>query len=93
MKKEIKIKKEDKIIHEQSCHEYYDLEIYDNKIILKFKKIPEEKYDKGKLAFDIIDFYNSNKSHMYIKHKDKIYKINNKQDIIRFLKNIQIKSL
>ena len=31
-------KKKDEIIYKQSCHEYYDLEIYDNKIILKLKK-------------------------------------------------------
>ena len=44
------------MIYKQSCHKCYDLEIYDNKIILIFKKIPKEKYDKGKLAFDIVEF-------------------------------------
>ena len=76
------------IIYKQSCHEYYNLQIYDNKIILEFKKIPKEKYDKGKLAFDVVDFYNSNKINMNIKYKDKIFKINDEQDIIKFLKNI-----
>ena len=86
-------KKKNEIINKQSCREYYDLEIYDNKIILKFKKIPKEKYDKEKLAFNIVDFCNSNKTNMNIKHKDKIFKINDKQDIIKFFKNISIKSL
>ena len=50
--------------------------------------MPKEKYDKRKLAFDIVDYYNSNKTNMNIKHKDKIFKINDKQDIIEFLKNV-----
>ena len=79
------------LAYKQTCNKNFNMETYDNKIIMDIKDIPTENYNKSKLCFEIIDIYVLNKIYMAIKYREDIYNINNKQDIINILKNCNIK--
>ena len=79
-------------MYKQTFNKYFNMEIYDDKIIVYIKDIPTDNYNKSKLCFEIVDIYVFNKIYMEIKYKENIYNISNKQDIINiFLKTVILK--
>ena len=75
-------------MYKQTCNKYFNMEIYDHKIIMYIKDIPTDNYNKSKLCFEIVDIYVFNKIYMEIKYKENIYNLSNKQDIIDFFKKL-----
>ena len=41
----------------QTCNKYFNMEIYDDKIMMYIKDIPIDNYNKSKLCFEIVDIY------------------------------------
>ena len=76
------------LMYKQTCNKYFNMEIYDDKIITYIKDIPTDNYNKSKLCFEIVDIYVFNKIYMEIKYKGNIHNISNKQDIIIFFKKL-----
>ena len=76
------------LVYKQTCNKYFNMEIYNDKIIVDIKDIPTDNYNKSKLCFEIVDIYVFNKIYMEIKYKENIYNINNKQNIINFFKKL-----
>ena len=76
------------LVYKQTCNKYFNIKIYDDKIIMYIKDIPTDNYNKSKLCFEIVDIYVFNKIYMEIKYKENIYNISNKQDIIIFFKKL-----
>ena len=79
------------LVYKQACNKNFNVEIYDDKIIVYIKDIPTDNYNKSKLCFEIVDIYVFDKIHIEIRYKENVYNINNKEDIIKFLKNCDIK--
>ena len=52
------------LAYKQTCNKNFDMETYDNKIIMDIKDIPTENYNKSKLCFEIVDIYVLNKIYM-----------------------------
>ena len=67
------------LVYKQTCNKYFNMEIWDNKIIVDIKDIPTDNYNKGKLCFEIVDIYIFNNLYMEIKYK---------QDITNFFKKL-----
>ena len=76
------------LVYKHTCNKYFNMEIYDDKIIMYINDIPTDSYNKSKLCFEIVDIYVFNKIYMEIKYKENIYDISNKQDIINFFKKL-----
>ena len=75
-------------MYKQTCNKHFNMEIYNDKIIVDIKDIPTDNYNKAKLCFEIVDIYIFNNIYMEINYKENIYNINNKQDIINFFKKL-----
>ena len=76
------------LVYKQACNKNFNVEIYDDKIIVDIKDIPTDNYNKSKLCFEIVDIYVFDEIYMEIRYNENVYNINNKEDIIKFFKKL-----
>ena len=73
------------IIHQETYNKNYIVTFYENHIEIDILNIPKDNYDKGKLFFDLIPYYNINNT--IIKYHNKIFY--NQDELKKFFKCIK----
>ena len=75
------------MLHSENCNKYYKVKYFENYIKIRIVDIPNNKYDIGKLYFEILEIFKLNKVDMIIEYLDKIYLINYESDIKKLFQN------
>ena len=76
------------MLYSENCNIYYKVKYFDKYIKIIIINIPNNKYDIRNLYFEILERFKLNKVDMIIEYLDKLYLINDENDIKIFLKNI-----
>ena len=76
------------MLYEELCNKYYNVKYFDDCIKINIVNIPNNKYDIGKLYFEILEIFKLNDVDMIIEYLDKIYLILDENNLKQFFKNI-----
>ena len=74
------------MIHQDCYNKYYTINHYENHIEIEVNFIPKDNFNKAKIYFDLVVFYQIDNT--VIKYKNKFF--HNEQELKNFFKTHQI---